>query len=71
MSVNQLASAVKNAVDKRIDEESRAKQGFIKGGRFQCGSKSYPFKQVVDCNLSGKVWAQLDKQSRAVIVGAS
>ena len=70
MSVKELGTAIKNAVDKRINEEARAKRGIIKKGMFQTGSKSYPFKQAVDCNLSGTLWAQLDNRGNAVIVGA-
>ena len=72
MSVTSLTSAIKNAVDKRINNEARAKRGTIKGGMFQVGSKSYPFKQAVDCNTAegNRVWAQLTPNGIAVIVGA-
>lgn len=72
MSVKELATAIKNSVDKRINEEARARRGTIKDGRFQSGSKSYPYKQAVDCNTSdgNKVWAQLTPSGKAVIVGA-
>lgn len=70
MSVKELKTAIKNAVDKRINEEARALHGTIKNGMFHCGSKAFPFKQVVDCNLNSKVWAQLDKNRKAIIIGA-
>ena len=72
MSIQSLSTAVKNAVDTRIKREARALRGTVKDGRFQCGNKSYPFKQAVDCNVSSgrRVWAQLSPNGDAVIVGA-
>lgn len=70
MSIRDLSTSLKQAVDKRINDEARAKRGVIKNGRFHFGAKSYPFKQAVDCSLSGKVWAQLSPNGTAVIVGA-
>lgn len=72
MSVQELGTVIKNAVDKRINEEARAKRGTIINGRFQCGARSYPYKAVVDCNTSNgrKVWAQQDTGGKAIIVGA-
>ena len=72
MSVQELGTAIKNAVDRRINEEARAKRGTILNGRFQCGARSYPYKQAVDCNISTghKVWAQQATNGKAVIVGA-
>ena len=71
MSIQNLATSIKNAVDKRIDEEARAKHGVIRGGRLHCGAKSFPFTPVVDCNTSSgnKVWAQLDTNGKAIVVG--
>ena len=69
MSIQSLSTAVKNAVDTRIKREARALRGTVKDGRFQCGNKSYPFKQAVDCNVR-RVWAQLSPNGDAVIVGA-
>ena len=71
MGVKELASAIKSAVDKRIAEESRALHGTIRDGMFQCGSKSYPYKQAVDCNTSegNRVWAQMSTSGDAIIVG--
>lgn len=71
MGIKELATAIRNAVNKRIDEEARAKRGIIKDGRFLVGAKSYPFKQAVDCNTSegNRVWAQLSTNGDAVIVG--
>ncbi len=70
--VQGLAEAIKNAVDRRIANEARAMHGTIKNGMFQTGTKSYPYKQAVDCNTNegNKVWAQLDTNGNAVIVGA-
>ena len=70
MSVKRLATTIKEAVDKRIKEEARAKSGIIKDGMFQTGLKSYPYKQAVECDLSGRLWAQLDTLGNAVVVGA-
>ena len=72
MGVRELTTAIKNAVDKRIANEARAKRGIIKDGRFVSGRESYDFKQAVDCNISdgNKVWAQLTSNGIAVIVGA-
>ena len=70
--VKGLASAIREAVDKRVSEEARAKRGQIKNGMFQSGAKSYPFQQAVDCNTDEgeQVWAQLTPNGTAVIVGA-
>lgn len=70
MSVQKLASSIRNAVDKRIANEARAMRGTIKNGMFVSGSKSFPFKQAVECNLNGILWAQRDNRGNAVIVGA-
>ena len=72
MGVRELAQEIKKAVDKRIANEARAQRGIIKDGMFQTGSKTYPYKQAVDCNTSSGsfVWAQLSPQGDAVIVGA-
>lgn len=70
MSVTELATTLKNAVDEHINREARALRGIIKNGMFCCGARTYPFKQAVDCSLKGKVWAQLDKNGRAIIIGA-
>ena len=71
MSIKNLANAVKSAVQRRINEESKAKRGMIHNGLFVCGSKSYPFVQAVDCNTDegSRVWAQLSNNGKAVIVG--
>lgn len=72
MSVKELALAIKVAVDNRIKQEARALRGTICDGRFQYGSKSYPYKQAVDCNTAenSRVWAQLDNSGNAIIVGS-
>ena len=72
MSVDNLANSIKAAVDKRVNEESRALRGTIQNSRFFSGSKSFPFTPAVDCNtVNGKkVWAQLSKNGTAVVVGA-
>lgn len=72
MGVRDLATAIKSAIDRRVEREARALRGTIKDGMFQCGSKAYPFKQAVDCNTSdgSLVWAQLSPNGDAVIVGA-
>ena len=72
MGVQNLKEAIKNAVQNRIDEESKAKRGVIRGGNFVSGSKAYPFTQAVDCDVgeNSRVWAQISKNGTAVIVGA-
>ena len=71
MGLNELQQAINSAVDKRIQQEARAMRGIVKGGMFHSGTKSYPYKQAVDCNIGGnKVWAQLSTNGKAVIVGA-
>lgn len=71
MSVQELTAAVKDAVERRIDEESKAQRGTIQNGRLQIGAKSYPYTSAVDVRThdGDKVWAQLSKSGRAVIVG--
>lgn len=72
MGVQNLKAAIKNAVQNKIDEESKAKCGVIRGGNFVSGSRAYPFTQAVDCDTSdgARVWAQISKNGTAVIVGA-
>lgn len=72
MSVNSLGNSIKSAVDKRVNDEARAKRGTIRNGRFVSGSKSYPFTPAVDCNTGEgkKVWAQLSTSGKAVVIGA-
>lgn len=69
--VKGLATAIKIAVQIRIDEEAKAKRGTIQNGNFINGSKSYPYIPAVDCNTNNgsKVWAQLSRNGTAVIVG--
>lgn len=69
--IQGLADAIKAAVQNRIDEEARAKRGLIQNGNFISGGKSYPFVQAVDCDVSNgsKVWAQLSRSGKAVIIG--
>lgn len=71
MSLENLVTTIKSAVDKRIKEESRAMRGTIRNGRFYCGNKSYAYVQAVDCNTSegNKVWAQRSQNGSAVIIG--
>ena len=70
--IEGLKSAVSKALQKRIDEEAKAKHGTMKDGLFVSGNKSYPAIQAVDVDTSGgsRVWAQLDRNGNAVIVGA-
>ena len=39
MSVQNLATAIKNSVEKRLNDEARAMRGTIVNGRFQSGNK--------------------------------
>lgn len=70
MGVQKLEQSLKEIFDKKINEEARARRGIIKNGRLQIGAKSYPYQQAVDCNINGKVWAQIADNGKAVIVGA-
>ena len=72
MGIQNLKSAIKTAVQNRVDEESRAVRGIINKGQFVSGSRAYPFTQAVDCDTSdgARVWAQISKNGTAVIVGA-
>lgn len=71
MSIQSLSTALKKAVDARIDKEARAMHGTIIDGRLQVGAKSYPFTTAVDVGTHNgrKVWAQLSKSGKAVVVG--
>lgn len=72
MSMNNFANGIKEAMNKRIEKESRAMRGTMKNGRFHSGNKSYPTKQAVECNTNNgyKAWAVKDKNGKAIIVGA-
>lgn len=71
MGIKSLGAALKDAVDKRIENEARAQRGTISNGRLQVGAKSYPFTTAVDVGAynGSKVWAQLSKNGKAVIIG--
>lgn len=71
MGVQSLAAATKSAVERRINEESKAQRGTICNGRLQIGAKSYPYTSAVDVGAHNgdKVWAQLTPSGKAVIVG--
>ena len=70
--ITGLTNTIKSIVQKRIDNESRAKRGTIQNGQFVSGSKSYPAIQAVDVNASAgnKVWATFDSKGNAIIVGS-
>lgn len=68
--IQNLANAIKSAMDKRIREESRALRGTLKNGQFVSGAKSYPAISAVDVDTNGRVWAQRDNNGNAIIVGA-
>ena len=72
MGVRELATAIRNAVDRRIRQEARAMRGTIQDGMFQSGAKAYPYNQAVDCDTSegSRVWAMPATNGDAVIVGA-
>lgn len=71
MGIQSLSATLKNAVDRRIEKEARALRGTISNGRLQVGAKSYPFTSAVDvgAHSGSKVWVQLSKTGKAVIVG--
>lgn len=71
MSIQALQQTIKSTVTKRIEREARAMRGIVRNGMFHSGAKSYPYKQAVDCKIGGgnKLWAQLSKNGKAVIIG--
>ena len=70
--ITGLTNTIKSIVQKRIDNESRAKRGTIQNGQFVSGSKSYPAIQAVDVSTGNgsKVWATFDSKGNAIIVGS-
>ena len=72
MSVKNMANEIKNAMNNRIEKESRAMHGTMKDGKFYSGNNSYSVKQAAECNTNNghKVWAVRSKNNKAVIVGA-
>lgn len=70
--IQGLAETIQNVMDKRIAEEARARRGQMQDGKFVNGNTSYPAKQAVDVDTSNgaRVWAQLDNNGNAVIVGS-
>ena len=49
--VQGLMDALRKGVkDTRERQEGKAQRGVIQGGRVRIGSRSYPFKAVVDCS---------------------
>ena len=70
MSVESLANAIKNAVQSRIEKESRARRGIIRNGQFVCGADCFKSAVDVDTSNEKKVWAQLSPNGEAVIIGS-
>ena len=72
MGIQNLSKTIKQLVQEKVESESRVKRGKIQGGQFVSGNKSYPVKQAVDVDISNgaRVWAQLDNNGNAVIVGS-
>ena len=68
MGVYELAQAIRECVDKRIEYEARARKGVIKNGLFHSGAGSYAAFQAVELNPNQKVWAVRSKYG-AVVVG--
>ena len=62
----------KSVKDTREKQEGKAQRGVIQGGRVRIGSRSYPFKAVVDCSTEegALVWVQISKSGTAIILGA-
>ena len=68
MSVQALANSIKQALEQKVQNESRAIRGTISNGRFYSGNKSYPFTRAVE-TTGDRVWAQLSPNNKAVIIG--
>ena len=71
--VQGLMDALRKGVkDTREKQEGKAQRGVIQGGRVRIGSRSYPFKAVVDCSTEegAFVWVQISKGGTAIILGA-
>ena len=71
--VQGLMDALRKGVkDTRERQEGKAQRGVIQGGRVRIGSRSYPFKTVVDCSTEegALVWVQISKGGTAIILGA-
>ena len=71
--VHGLADALRKSVkDTREKQEGKAQKGVIQGGRVRIGSRSYPFKAVVDCSTEegSLVWVQISTGGMAIILGA-
>ena len=71
--VQGLADALRKSLkDTRERQEGKAQKGVIQGGRVRIGSRSYPFRAVVDCSTEegSLVWVQISKGSTAIILGA-
>lgn len=72
MGIQNLAETIKQAVQEKVAKEARARRGTIQDGQFVSGSDIYPVKQAVDVDVSNgaRVWAQLDNNGNAIIVGS-
>ena len=70
--IQNLAKIIKQSVQTKIENEARARRGTIQNGQFVSGNESYPIKQAVDVDVSNgaRVWAQLDNNGNAVVVGS-
>ena len=62
----------KGIKDTKERQEGKAQRGVIQGGRVRIGSRSYPFRAVVDCSTEegSLVWVQISKGGTAIILGA-
>ena len=68
MGVYELAQAIRECVDQRIEHEARAKRGVIKNGIFHSSAGTYAASQAIELNPNQKVWAVRSKYG-AVIIG--
>ena len=61
-----------DALRKGVKDTKERQEGVIQGGRVRIGSRSYPFKTVVDCSTEegALVWVQISKGGTAIILGA-
>ena len=70
--IQSLVETIQTAIQKKVAKESRARRGIIQNGQFVSGSEIYPVRQAVDVDVSNgsKVWAQLDNNGNAVVIGS-
>ena len=70
--IQGLVETIQSIMQKKVAEEARARHGTIQDGKFKDGNNFYPAKQAVDVDTSegSRVWAQLDNNGNAIIIGS-